>query len=211
MRQFLHRESPWRLRCVDDRQADDLNGVELPGATYVVVDGMKRVLGLTEWRAWEEAQRHGIPISGHTDNHHHGRHRQGHGCLYAVVVEQEPHVVGAPESVRADERLETVRALGGTVTTYFGSHPTNSLAVLNWIKDYSLDPDRLRLNGIYAFNADAWAADVYARQLDLSIKDAFLFKRHIVHAYKRLIHNKIGIPRMVVLRPSVADMFRRNA
>lgn len=202
---FLHRESPRRLRCVDERQSDYMKGVELPGATFSVIDGMKKVLGLREHDAWDAAKRHRIPMSAHVDNHHHYTAR---GCAYAAIVEHEPKLVGAPESVSGEERLERVRALGGVISTYYGDHARNSYAILNWFKNASIDPFGLRLNGIFAFNCDAWAPEAYAAQLDLSKRDAMRLRNHIVTAYENLIHKKIGIRRIVVLKPGLFEKWQ---
>jgi hypothetical protein len=201
---FLHRENPRHLRCVDERQSDYMRGVELPGATFSVIDGMKKVLGLREQDAWEAAKRHRIPISAHVDTHHHS----ARGCAYAAIVEHEPELVGAPERVRADERLERARAYGGIISTYYGEHARNSFAILNWFKDSSIDPYGLRLNGVFAFNCDAWAPNAYAAQLDLSKRDTTRFRNHIVEAYKNLIHKKIGIRRIVVLKPGLFEKWQ---
>lgn len=205
IRLFLHKESPWELRCVDERQSDIMKGVELPGATFSVIDGLKKVLGLREHEAWEAASTHGIPISAHVDTHHHYTAR---GCAYADIVEHNPKLVGAPERVRADERLEQVRALNGTISTYYGEHARNSFAVLNWHKNMSMDPYGLRLNGIFAFNCDGWAPDAYAKQLDLSWGDTAKLRSHIVRAYENLIHKKIGIRHIIELKPSVFDLWK---
>lgn len=201
-RLFLHPESPWELRCVDERQSDVMRGVELPGATFSVVDGLKKVLGLREHEAWDAVANAGIPISAHVDTHHHYSAR---GCAYAAIVERDPELVGAPERVRANERLERVRALNGTVSTYYGEHARNPHAVLNWHKNMSMNPYGLRLNSVFAFNCDGWVPDVYARQLDLSWRDTRKFRNHIVDAYESLIYKKIGIKRITVLKPGIFD------
>jgi hypothetical protein len=153
------------IRCVDERQAlDATNGVEIPGGIYGVIDAIKVLSGRSEDEAWDYAIAQGVPIGAHIDEHH-----DALGCGYGRLVEQSPSSVLAPESIPAQERLNRVKAVGGTVMNYVGDH-NPQYALINNRRGRSFDPDQAWEAGFRAFNFDRWAAEAYARRLKLKPK-----------------------------------------
>lgn len=167
-----------RIRCVDERQAlDTSNGVEIPGATYGLVDALKALEGISEDQAWNRIISARIPVEAHIDEGHGER-----GCGYAKLVEDEPGTVLAVESIPALQRLQRVYDQGGQVATYIGEHAPR-IAVTNEKKGWSLDPDQAPHLGAFSF--DAWAAEQYGRML--RVRDPRKFKAHLTQVYQNTV------------------------
>jgi hypothetical protein len=167
------------IRCVDERQAlDSTNGVEIPGATYSIVDAIKHFKGVGENEAWELAIKNGIPIGAHIDDHHGPL-----GCGYGKLVETNPKAVLAPESVPVAKRLKRVEEANGLIMHYLGEHhPTH--AIINWRKGFSIDPDQAAEDGLGIFNCDIWIVAEFAKRLDI---DPLKMTKHIEDVFRRTV------------------------
>jgi len=172
------------IRCVDERQAlDTTNGIEIPGAIYGIIDGIKHFAHCTEEDAWKLAKEKGIPIDGHIDEHHGAK-----GCGYATLVEDEPKTVLAIESIKAQDRLQKIQDANGQVITLLGDHhPTH--AVINHREGYSLDPDKAAVDDLGIFNFDRWAAKMFGEKLGF---EGDKFADHLETVYKKTVTRLTG-------------------
>ncbi|MFH0791806.1 MAG: hypothetical protein V1905_01145 [bacterium] len=151
----------FRLVCIDERnvkEKNQTNPVNLPGATYSLVDAIKALYRYSEEDAWEMISRVSIPISAHIDDHIDSKH-EGLGCGYARLVETVPKKVCAVEAIKSVDRLLRVSERGGEVLHYLEEHQAK-MAVLNYKQGFSVDQDELPLLGI--LSCDIWAAEYYA-------------------------------------------------
>lgn len=179
--QYLMRANPNKLRCVDERQAEETvtnDGVAIPGGIYGIIDAIKAINHVDETQAWEQAKRAGIPMDAHMDTHHHER-----GCGYGKLVEDEPATVDAVESVPAVTRKHTVDQHGGTVITLLGDHcPTE--AILNYKDNTTIDTQKALADKRGIFDCDAWALPMLADKLHM---DPDQFTSHVIDVYKKTV------------------------
>ncbi len=151
----------FRIACVDERKVQEVNKtnpVNLPGATYCLVDALKALYGYSEEDAWQVLSKVNIPICSHIDNHIVGDHEEN-GCGYAKLVETKPKAVLAAEPIKSVSRLLKISELGGEILHYIGGHQAK-LAVINNKQGFSIDQDQLPVLGI--FSCDVWAAKYYS-------------------------------------------------
>lgn len=157
------------LLCVDERQLSDgtppdtLNGVEVPGAIYGILDMIKTLAHVSEDEARNIVLQSGIPIAAHVDDHHRGQK----GCGYAGKVESAPESVLANEPISESDRLAWVRENDGIVLAYVGEHDPK-FAVINFRRGKSIDSDQAMAAGIGIFNFDAWAVREYVDRINES-------------------------------------------
>lgn len=160
----LRDADPDEVVCMDERAFDendsdaqylrDKNPVNLPGASLVIIDGLAKVLKISEKQARKRYTYSGLPISTHT----------GHDdldCGYARAVDGEltRSIVGAPEKVDQRERQEWVREVGGRIPRYTGHHAIEK-AVINLRPGTSLDQDQRASTG--TMSCDLWWVYGYA-------------------------------------------------
>jgi len=187
----------FRIVCIDERQIEEdnkTNPVNLPGATYCLVDALKVLYRYSENDAWDVLKKVGIPITTHIDNHISSEH-EGLGCGYAMLVETNPKKVFAVEPIKSVVRLLKVNCVGGEVLHYLNNHQAKA-AVINYKQGTSIDQDELPILGL--FSCDVWAAKYYAqfiKQYDEKI-DPQKFADHIekvfISTVKTLTKNKIN-------------------
>lgn len=151
----------FRLVCIDERsikEKNQTNPVNLPGATYSLVDAVKTLYHYSEADAWELISKVSVPISAHIDDHIDSKH-EGLGCGYARLVETVPEKVYAVEAVKSVDRLLKISENGGQILHYLEEHQPK-MAVLNYKQGFSVDQDELPALGI--LSCDIWAAEYYA-------------------------------------------------
>lgn len=181
-----------KLRCVDERKANQTNGVQIQGASSGIVDALKVVLNMSEDDAWNLVKQKGLPLDGHDDNSHGPL-----GCGYNKKVETDHAVVLAPEEVPAASRLERIDA--ACVLHYQGEH-TPMHATINFVPDTTLDTNRILSEGQGTFNLDAWSLVSYAQKLELSHNQTAQFVSHIVDSYKATVTALANITKFSELR-----------
>lgn len=149
---------------MDEREVDKPtkeNPVNLPGGTAVLVDTLKALYQYTEEEAWTLLKDSGVPMDMHTDSHHGAR-----GCGYEKLVEDNPGIVLAVESISASERLQTARRYGARVVNYIGEHDIRK-AVINYHHGKSIDQDQKYAHSIVS--CDAWAVGEYAKKINKTL------------------------------------------
>ena len=93
----------FRIACVDERKVQEVNKtnpVNLPGATYCLVDALKALYGYSEEDAWQVLSKVNIPICSHIDNHIVGDHEEN-GC--GDIISILPDISENPPSQRGEQ------------------------------------------------------------------------------------------------------------
>jgi hypothetical protein len=111
-------------------------------------------------------------------------------------VESNPHAVYASESIPTHERIARVRQNGGNIAIYTGEH-NPMYALINQRKGFSFDPDAAVKAGLGVFAYDYWAAQAYAKQLDIN---EHTFAEHLLKVYKATTHALSGINKFVIMK-----------
>ncbi len=186
LNQFLTPVNPSLVACIDERVNDEhaTNGIKIPGGTYMMLDSLKALAGMSEQEAREAVIRAKLPIGAHVDEHHHDR-----GCGYAKLVETKPQVVSATESVPASDRLAWVERHHGTILHYVGDHkPTH--AVINHKRLFTIDPEKASQQGIGPFGIDLWAVEDWAKRLGV---DPHALAEHVEKVFRQTVTELSGI------------------
>lgn len=176
-RDFLRRANPESAPfCSDERQGDGIsfntdNPPELPGATYVVADGIKKILGVSEETAWEMILRANLPLGAHGGPEHHGHDKNKTesigpgGCGYGMAVETNPDAVGAPEKIPVAQRYARIVTTNGRVYNVSGPHKITHVTIVHK-NTFSIDSDEARVAGLGILGCDAWLGEYYADLLN---------------------------------------------
>jgi len=176
-RDFLRRANPKSAPfCSDERQGDGItfdtdNPPELPGATYVVADGIKKILGVDEETAWEMILRANLPLGAHGGPEHHGHNEKiaerigPGGCGYGMAVETDPDAVGAPEKIPVSQRYARIVTKNGRVYNVSGLHKITHVTIVHK-NAFSIDSDEARVAGLGILGCDAWLGVYYSDLLN---------------------------------------------
>ncbi len=199
---YLKKADIKEIGCVDERPKKRKNAdtiwklsVKIPGATYGIVDGLKEVLSVDEDRAWEIVERSGLPIQIHFGPEHgHGEENEDNvgplGCGYANLVENHPEKIGAPEAVKANDRLKRVEGLHGSHYNVYGPHDIKHAIVVTR-EGVSIDTESSFADGVGILSCDLWAASAYAEMINAAnpeiALDKDVFTKQIAHQFELVV------------------------